>query len=783
MAEQTFEVSGMSCAACQAHVEKAVQALNGTDEVSVNLLSSSMRVNFDASKISTEDICLAVEHAGYGAMPLLEASQGAENSNANAATLSTTTNSSASRPLNSPTQKLEAQAHAMQKRLAVSLVFLLPLFYLGMSHMLGWPLPKALSGEANALSLALAELLLLLPILYVNDAYFINGFKSLARKAPTMEALIALGATASITWSIYTLFRMSSALAAGDIHATHALAMDGLYFESAGTILSLVTVGKYLETRSKAKTGSALEALMDLTPKTATVLSEDGSETVVPASTLREGQLIRIKPGEALPADGIVIEGSSSVDESALTGEPLPAEKAPGSTVFAATINRTGSFVFKATQTGNSTSMAQAIRLVEDANATKAPIARMADKVAAVFVPAVLCIAAVTFVAWLVLTHNMYEALTASIAVVVISCPCALGLATPVAIMVGTGKGAQLGVLFKSAEALEALQSIDTVVLDKTGTLTQGKPQVSDVVPALRKDGLAVISQKGLLKLAAALENNSEHPLAEAIMSHAKQCGIVPRVVEDFKALPGLGVTAREGTNTIAAGNAALMERLGVSIDTTQLALYAGEGKTPLFFAKNGEFVGTIAVADKLRNTSAQAVATLKHLGLDVVMLTGDNKLTAQAVAKRVGISQVIAGVLPAKKEEQVRGLQSKGRGVAMVGDGINDSPALARAQVGIAIGTGADIAKEGADVILMHADPLDIARAIELSRATMRTIKMGLFWALFYNSLGIPLAAGVFYPLLGWQLSPMFGAAAMSLSSVCVVANALRLRNFKANV
>ena len=768
MAQRTFDVGGMTCAACQAHVEKAVCRLDGVADVSVNLLSGSMRVTFDEAALSDDDICDAVDRAGYSAAPSAPSGARAADVPGRAPALE------------SPTKKLEAQARAMRGRLTVSIAFLIPLFYIGMGHMLGWPLPAFLGAPENIMNLALTELLLLAPILYVNDAYFINGFKSLAHGAPTMDALIAIGATASVGWSIYGIYRIAAALAAGDVHAAHALGMDNLYLESAGTILALVTVGKYLETRSKSKTGGAIEALIDLAPKTATVVGPDGSEAVVNADDIQPGQIVLVHPGETVPVDGVVLEGGSSIDESALTGESMPVEKTPGDTVSAATVNRTGSFTFRATRVGADTNLARIIRLVEDANATKAPIARLADKVAAVFVPAVLAIAALAFAGWLIATGgDVNEALTAAVAVVVISCPCALGLATPVAIMVGTGKGAEMGILFKSAEALETLRGVDTVVLDKTGTITRGRPVVTDVIPARREDGSPAVSEKGLIKLAAAIERTSEHPLAEAIMARAGELGIVARVVEDFRAMPGRGVTAREGANRIAAGNAALMTEEGVQVDGDSLEGFARQGKTPLFFAKNGEFMGVIAVADEVKPTSAGAIDALRGLGVRTVMLTGDNELTARAIAERVSVSEVIADVLPADKERVVRELQEGGGRVAMVGDGINDSPALARANVGLAIGTGADVAKEGADVILMHSDLMDVARAIELSRAVMRNIKQDLFWALFYNSLGIPLAAGVFYPLLGWQLSPMFGAAAMSLSSLCVVGNALRLRGF----
>lgn len=766
MARETFDVTGMTCAACQAHVEKAVARLDGVADVSVNLLAGSMTVDFDDSLVDAQRICSAVDHAGYGSTPR-EPVPGTQGRTASTRTAS-------------PTKKLEETARAMRTRLVVSLVFLIPLFYIGMGHMLGWPLPAPLADHDHAMTLALVELLLLIPIVFANRAYFKNGFLSLLHRAPTMDALIAIGSGASIAWSVYALLLMAEQLADGDVHGAAQTAMDNLYFESAGTILTLVTVGKYLETRAKSKTGGAIEKLIDLAPKTATVVDASGDTRTIPADNLKPGDVVLVRPGEAIAVDGIVLDGTSSVDESALTGEPIPREKRPGDPVNAATINKNGSFTFRATRVGDDTGLAQIIKLVEDANATKAPIARIADRVAGVFVPAVLVIALVTLVAWLVITGDANEALTAAVAVVVISCPCALGLATPVAIMVGTGKGAEMGILFKAAEALEALQSVDAVVLDKTGTITQGAPVVVRVIPARRPDGSAAITEKGLIKLAAALEKRSEHPLAEAIMAYADERGIVARTVDDFQAVPGRGVTAREGANTIAAGNARLMADLGIAVDEQARDSFAHEGESPLFFAKNGELMGTITVADEIKPTSAAAVRALDALGVEALMLTGDNELTAHAIARRVGIASVIADVLPQDKERVVREMQNAGRRVAMVGDGINDSPALARADVGIAIGTGADIAKEGADVILMHGDLVDVARAVELSRDVIKNIKQDLFWALFYNSLGIPLAAGVFFPWLGWQLSPMFGAAAMSLSSLCVVGNALRLRRFK---
>ena len=777
MAQDKFDVGGMTCAACQAHVDRAVSKLDGVQSVAVNLLAGSMMVDYDPAQVTSDDICTAVDRAGYSASPISTGTDAVQSGSAQAR--------SGAAHMESPTKKLEAAASAMRTRLIVSIIFLIPLFYIGMGHMLGWPLPGVFTDHAHSMTLALTELVLLIPIVYVNDAYFINGFKSLAHGAPIMDALIAVGATASIVWSLYAMFIMADQLAAGQVHEAMMTSMDNLYFESAGTILSLVTVGKYLETRSKSKTGGAIEALIDLAPKTATVVADDGTETTVDVDSILPGQVLRVRPGESIPVDGVVLEGSSAVDESALTGESIPVEKTAGATVNAATVNRTGSFTFRATRVGAETSLAKIIQLVEDANATKAPIARMADKVAGVFVPVVFVISAVTFVAWMVLTGSINEALTSAVAVLVISCPCALGLATPVAIMVGTGKGAEMGILFKSAEALENLRSVGTVVLDKTGTVTRGKPAVTDIEVATRADGSPAMSEKALLKLAAALERSSEHPLAEAIMAECEARGIVARTVEDFAAVPGRGVTAREGQNAIAAGNVRLMNELGVTVPAGLVEQFAAEGKTPLFFAKNSELVGTIAVADEVKETSAEAIAALRSLGVGVRMLTGDNRVTAEAIARRVGLSseQVIANVLPADKERHVRELQDAGGKVAMVGDGINDSPALARADVGLAIGTGADIAKEGADVVLMRSDLMDVARAIELSRATIRNIKQDLFWALFYNGIGIPLAAGVFFPLTGWQLSPMFGAAAMSLSSVCVVSNALRLRTFKPKV
>ncbi len=669
MAQDKFDVGGMTCAACQAHVDRAVSKLDGVESVAVNLLAGSMLVDYDPAQVSPDDICTAVDRAGYSASPVSTGTDAAQSGSTQAR--------SGAAHMESPTKKLEAAASAMRTRLIVSIVFLIPLFYIGMGHMLGWPLPGVFTDHTHSMTLALTELVLLIPIVYVNDAYFINGFKSLAHGAPTMDALIAVGTTASIAWSLYAMFIMADQLAAGQVHEAMMTGMDNLYFESAGTILSLVTVGKYLETRSKSKTGGAIEALIDLAPKTATVVADDSTETTVDVDSILPGQVLRVRPGESIPVDGVVLEGASAVDESALTGESIPVEKTAGDTVNAATVNRTGSFTFRATRVGADTSLAKIIQLVEDANATKAPIARLADKVAGVFVPVVFVISAVTFAVWMALTGSINEALTSAVAVLVISCPCALGLATPVAIMVGTGKGAEMGILFKSAEALENLRNVGTVVLDKTGTVTRGKPAVTDIVVAVRADGSPAMSEKSLLKLAAALERSSEHPLAEAIMAECEARGIVARMVEDFAAVPGRGVTAREGQNVIAAGNVRLMNELGVTVPAGLTEQFAAEGKTPLFFAKNGELVGTIAVADEVKETSAGAIAALRKLGVDVRMLTGDNRVTAEAIARRVGLTseQVIADVLPADKERHVRELQDAGGKVAMVGDGINDLP------------------------------------------------------------------------------------------------------------
>ena len=754
--KQRFLVTGMSCAACSAHVEKAVGKLDGVSSVAVNLMGGTMQVEF-AAPATTETIIQAVEQAGYGAsLPEVKG------------------RSSASAPKTDP---IEAELKHMKHRLLISLCFLIPLFYISMGHMLGAPLPHFLHGTENALSFALLQFLLTLPILYVNDKYYRVGFKALFHRAPNMDSLIAIGSAAAMVYGVVALFQIGWGLGHGDWALVEKWSMD-LYFESAGMILTLITLGKFLETRSKGKTGAAIARLMDLAPKTALVL-RNGEEQEIPVEEVQVGDLIVVKPGASIPVDGEITEGYSSVDESALTGESLPVDKGPGDRVTAASINKSGFFTFQATRVGEDTTLSQMIRLVEDASASKAPIAKLADKVAGVFVPTVITIAVITAVVWLIVTHSGTSALTAGISVLVISCPCALGLATPVAIMVGTGKGAENGILIKSAESLETLHTVQTVVLDKTGTLTEGKPQVTDLIP------VGAATETDLLSIAASLERPSEHPLAEAIVEAAQHRGISVLPVEQFTALHGRGVTGTLQGSSYLAGNRAMMEEH--QVDITPLLPSADAlstaGKTPLYFAKDGALIGIVAVADTLKRSSPAAVAELRKLGLDVVMLTGDNARTAAAIGKEAGVSKVVADVLPQEKERQVAALQQSGKKVAMVGDGINDAPALARADVGLAIGAGTDVAIESADVVLMKSDLMDVVKAIQLSKAVIRNIKQNLFWAFFYNCLGIPLAAGVFTPLLHMQLNPMFAAAAMSLSSVFVVSNALRLRFFQPKI
>ena len=752
--KQTFNVSGMTCSACSAHVEKAVCRLDGVAEVNVSLLTNSMQVTYDEDAASSEAIIAAVKSSGYGAS-LPQAAETAA-------------------PAVRQEDVMAGELAQMKHRMVWSFAFLIPLFYISMGHMMGAPLPGFLTGMDNALAFAFTQLLLTLPIMYLNDKYYKVGFKTLLRGAPNMDSLIAVGSMAAVAYGVFAIYQIGFGLGHGDGDLVAKYHMD-LYFESAGMILTLITLGKFLETRSKGKTSQAITRLMDLAPKTARVLRE-GGEMEIPVEEVLVGDRIVVRPGQAIPVDGTVVEGASAVDESALTGESLPVDKGPGDKVAAASINKSGSFVFEATRVGQDTTLAQMIRLVEEASSSKAPIAKLADKVAGVFVPVVMVIAAVTALVWLAVTRSPEQALTAGVAVLVISCPCALGLATPVAIMVGTGKGAENGILVKSAEALETLHAIDTVVLDKTGTLTQGRPQVTDILPA------GGVTESGLLGLAACLEAPSEHPLGAAIVEEAGARGLPRQPVERFAAVHGRGVEAVLGGRRCLAGNRAMMEEAGVDLAAWEdrAQALAAQGKTPLYFAKETSLLGLIAVADTPKPTSRDAVAAFRSLGIDVIMLTGDNRRTAAAIGAQLGVTEVLAEVLPQDKERKVSELQSQGRKVAMVGDGINDAPALARADVGLAIGAGTDVAIESADIVLMKSDLLDAAAAVELSRSTIRNIKENLFWAFFYNALGIPLAAGVFFPLLGWQLNPMFAAAAMSLSSVCVVSNALRLRFFK---
>ena len=753
--KQKFNITGMTCSACSAHVEKAVNKLEGVEKAEVNLLANSMVAQFDESRLTVQDIIQAVEDAGYGAsLPQEKGTAAAPKERGNG---------------------MEGELAAMKHRLVWSFVFLIPLFYISMGHMLGAPLPSFLTGMENALAFGLTQLLLTLPILYLNDKYYKVGFKTLCHGAPNMDSLIAVGSAAAVVYGVFAIYQMGYGLGHGDMELVERYHMD-LYFESAGMILTLITLGKFLETRSKGKTSEAITRLMDLAPTTAHVL-RDGEEVEIPVEEVRVGDKVAVRPGQSIPVDGVIVEGNSAVDESALTGESIPADKGPGDKVAAATLNKSGYFVFEASRVGEDTTLAQMIRLVEEASASKAPIAKLADKVAGVFVPVVMAIAAVTALVWFVVSgYDGTKALTAGVAVLVISCPCALGLATPVAIMVGTGKGAENGILIKSAEALEKLHTVDTVVLDKTGTLTRGEPVVTDILPGEDMD------EEGLLTLAACLEAPSEHPLATAIVAESKKRKLPQARVEEFSAVHGRGVRACLKGRSFLGGNRAMMEEAGVDLGgfAQKAEELAGQGKTPLYFADETKVLGLVAVADTPKPTSAAAVAAFRKLGMDVVMLTGDNQRTADAIGKELGVTQVMAQVLPQDKERKVRELQDQGKKVAMVGDGINDAPALARADVGMAIGAGTDVAMESADIVLMKSDLLDAAAAVELSRATIRNIKENLFWAFFYNSLGIPLAAGVFYHWTQWQLNPMFAAAAMSLSSVCVVSNALRLRFFK---
>ena len=749
--KQRFRVGGMSCAACSAHVEKSVGAVPGVTTVQVNLLAGSMAVEYDETACDSAKIIAAVESGGYTA----EVDDGKQQA--------------------APAQgeQVDEALHEMKKRIIVSAVFMVVLMYFSMGEMVGLPLPSYAAGMDGMFALALTELVLTLPIVIINRKYYINGFKTLLHRAPTMDALIAVGSGAALVYGIYALVRIGTAPTP---EAAHSF-MHDLYFESAGMILTLVTLGKFFEARAKRKTGEAIAALMDLRPKMATVVR--GGQTIeVPIELVKVGDLVVVRGGQSVPVDGVITEGSAFLDESAITGESMPVERHAGGTVIGATVSKSGYFVMRASRVGDDTTLSQIIRLVEEAGASKAPIAKLADKVAGVFVPVVMAIALVTAVIWLIAGETPSFALTRAISVLVISCPCALGLATPVAIMVGTGVGAKNGVLFQSAEALENLHNVTSVIMDKTGTVTEGRPGVTDV----QTNG---IEKDELLSLALSLEKRSDHPLADAIVRYAHEQNAVERNVSDFEMIEGQGIRASVEGVPCMAGNERMLLASGLAVPGSMKELsakFAAAGKTPLFFAANRKVAGVFAVADVLKPTSRAAVQTLEKMNIEVTLLTGDNKKTAAAIASELGVREVIAEVLPQDKERIVREKQAAGRKVAMVGDGINDAPALARADVGIAIGAGTDVAISSADVVLMKSDLMDAVDAIRLSRQTIRNIRQNLFWAFFYNCIGIPIAAGALWVPFGIKLSPMIGAAAMSLSSVCVVSNALRLRFFKAS-
>lgn len=785
MKKERFDVTGMTCSACSSHVEKSVSKVEGVQKVSVNLLTNSMQVEFEENTADTDIIIKAVEDAGYGAA----VKGGTHTGNGGSERTGTGNGSTA------PVQKTfggkntaaedvsslqQKNIKAMKKRLWISVIFLIPLMYVSMGHMiydsLNLPMPpitmKFFHGNENSLVYAFTQFLLLVPILIANQKYFKNGFKTLIKRSPNMDSLIAIGAGAAILYGIFAIYRIGYGLGHGDLTVVEQYRHD-LYFESAGTILTLITVGKYLETKSKGRTSEAITKLMNLAPKTVTVL-RDGKEEIIDVDMVAVGDLFLIKPGESVAVDGIIEEGRSSFDESAITGESIPVLKQEGDKVISASINKAGLLKARAVKVGEDTTIAQIIRLVEEASSSKAPIARLADKIAGIFVPTVILIAVITFFVWL-LTGAAFEfAMSSAIAVLVISCPCALGLATPVAIMVGTGKGAENGILIKSGDALETAHLIDTVVLDKTGTITQGKPVVTDIAC------YGELSEMELLTVAGSLEKGSEHPLAEAIVSHCARKQINIEKVTEFTAIFGKGITGALHGKKYYAGNEILMEEQGIVVSEqvrSQIYAFSKEGKTPLLFADETKIIGIISVADVVKPTSQEAVRQFREAGIHVIMLTGDNEVTARAIKEQVGIDEIIAGVLPTQKEEKISALKAAGHKVAMVGDGINDAPALASADVGIAIGAGTDVAIESADIVLMKNDLMDAVGAVRLSKAVIRNIKENLFWAFFYNTIGIPLAAGVLYPMFQIKLNPMFGAAAMSLSSVCVVGNALRLK------
>ena len=753
MKTDKFDVRGMTCSACVSHVEKSVGKLDGVKAVQVSLLTNSMMVDFDETVLNKEEITRAVEHAGYQAVIHDTALK--------------------DRQVKPGTDTSVIEQKEMKKRWWASFVFLVPLLYLSMGHMMGWPLPGVFSGDENAVVFALTQFLLTLPIVIVNKRYFTTGFKTLVHGAPNMDSLIAIGSSAAVFYGIFALFGIGYAMGHGDASMVMAFTHD-LYFESGATILTLITLGKYLEARSKRRTTDAITRLVSLTPKTAFVL-KGGEEMEIAAEEIVRGDVVVIRSGQMVPVDGVILTGSGELDESALTGESLPVFRDQGQSVLSASMNKNGYFTFEATRVGNDTTLAQMIRLVEDAASSKAPIARLADKISAVFVPIVIGIAVLSTLAWVFMGYPFGFALSVGIAVLVISCPCALGLATPVAIMVGAGKGAEYGILFKSAEAMEMAHRIDTVVFDKTGTLTEGKPRVTDIITV---DG---VSEKELLEMAFSIEKPSEHSLAGAIVAEAEKRNLTAVPVSGFKTVPGKGIIAFIGSDKYIAGNIAFFNENKIEMEVVAETAdqLAKQGKTPLFIARNGTIAGVMAVADVLKASSAPVVEELASMGKEVIMLSGDHRATAAYIGSQCGIAHTIAEVLPADKEQVIARLQKEGKKVAMIGDGINDAPALARADVGIAIGTGTDVAIESADVVLMNGHLPGIVSLFQLSKAVIRNIKQNLFWAFFYNIIGIPLAAGAFYLSFGLKLNPMFAAAAMSFSSVTVVLNALRLLGF----
>ena len=753
--QEKYNVTGMTCAACQARVQKSVSNLTGVQECNVNLLKNSMVVTYDDKNVNSGQIIAAVEKAGYGAS--LQQAKG----------------KSAAQAV-SPVDTAKKEYETMKRRVIWSFVFTTPLFYISMGHMMGWPLPGFFLGTENSMIYALTLFLLALPVAIINNKYYRMGFKTLFHGSPNMDSLIALGSGASLAYGVYALYKIAWGFGYGDLAMVNQFTHD-LYFEGAGTILTLITLGKFFEARAKGRTSDAINKLMNLAPKKATVV-RDGVETVIPAEEVEKGDILIVKAGESVPVDGVLLEGTGSLDESAITGESIPVDKQAGDKVIGATINQSGYFKMRADKVGDETALSQIIKLVDEATSSKAPIAKLADKVAGIFVPIVIGIALLAMVVWLICGATFEFAMTIAVSVLVVSCPCALGLATPTAIMVGTGRGASNGILIKSAEALETAHSVNVVVMDKTGTITQGKPVVTDLACH------SGVTEDHLLQIAASLEKLSEHPLARAIVAEAEKRNMQFLPVEQFEQIPGQGIKGSIEGITCLAGNQKLLNAEGVhdqALEQLQDQM-ADQGKTPLFFAAAGKLIGMVAVADVVKPSSKQAIADLQAMGIEVVMLTGDHKKTAEAIRRQVGVDRVVAEVLPQDKEQEVRKLQESGKKVAMVGDGINDAPALARADVGIAIGAGTDVAMESADIVLMRSDLLDVAGAIELSKATIRNIKENLFWAFFYNIIGIPIAAGCWYTAFHLKMNPMVAALAMSFSSVFVVSNALRLRFFK---